>query len=264
MSVEWVIEQPKSDGTCDSSKLIPVLESKGIKYHTVNYIPFENDNDRRDRWVSNLPFKFIPYGSINLVKSLSRIFYARCMAFCDWDIFKCSYYYLRYGTDIMFNGKFRLCSLGKIEMTEDESYFIRPDDNDKKFTGQVVSGLNFYGFRDFVYNYGCNENTQVLLCPSKKLEGLEEYRLIMKGKDFITGSLYSVDDEHTENPEVSPIVIKSALQFVKRWVPPFPIYVLDIALHNHTKCTVLEIGCVNMAGLYACDCNKLVDAIQTL
>lgn len=268
MELGWIIEVPtvQIDSGFDDGmdKIAPILRQKGIVPIELTYIPFESEAERRAKWDSILPDYFIPFGSINLISTLSDMYPENCGWFGDWEVLKCSHYYLKYGLDIMLNNSFRLVNLNSFEMKENEAYFMRPNANDKSFVGQVVSYYDFHKFREAVNNYNNSLDVEILVCPVSYSE-FDEYRLIMHGKDIITGSLYRFDGNHIEMPHIDSEVIEAANNFVERWVPPFPFYALDIAhlkKNNKDRCKILEIGSINMAGLYACDCEKIVDAIM--
>lgn len=144
-------------------------------------------------------------------------------------------------------------------------FFMRPSEDTKAFTGQVFDWDEFEEWRDKVINLGetytsLDAHTPVVVSDPKKIH--EEYRFIVVDGKVITGSLYKVKDtgiykecDHGEAWDFAQIMSDI-------WCPS-RVFALDLALHDG-KFWVLEMGCMNAAGLYHCDIQKIVMALEDM
>lgn len=153
-------------------------------------------------------------------------------------------------------------------------FFCRPCADDKAFTGQVFYWDEFEEWRTKIwtvyqdYDSGAlttmGPDTWVVVAPAKKIE--EEYRFIVVGGKAITASQYgkgmyrNIDNAE---PELWEFVVKCVDPMsIHHWLPS-EVFALDIAIHDG-KPYVLEMGNMNSAGLYKCDPQKIVMAIERL
>jgi hypothetical protein len=263
--MQFYIPEPKYHHDSDNAfRLVYILEEMGIKVFCNSYIPFgEMDYsflDSKDTVVC--------YGSLNVIKDVQRRGIPLCpFAWCDFDELRCSNYLAYWGqysaqrlyafyplNEIARNKEFIYKTFGK-----DDRLFIRPDDNMKTFTGQIVSWQMFDHWWRHCRDYEGGPNCPCLVSCPEKIE--REWRLFIKEGAVITGSQY-MEHGHLAPEEGFPDavgvkaeeVIKSTL-----W-EPHPIYVMDIALVEGDY-RLLEIGSINAAGMYKGDLKKIAKAI---
>lgn len=263
--MKWLIQEDvfREDGI---ENLVTALSMRDIEYKLVKYIPFEYNTDY-NFFDSNDIFV---YGSINLVQNIqSRYKDWNPIAYCDWEAFKCSSYYSKYGERI-FNGNCKFYKYKDLAEKTDEIFntigidghvFMRPDTNDKSFAGQVVSYGMWHSFCEYINPFVDDEDYIVI---SFIKEHLEEYRFVVYNDMIITGSLYHMNDRHITSSEVPIEVLDYAQKVASKVKGPHPIYVLDIVKTIDDELKVMEIGSVNCAGLYSCDVEKIVEACEEL
>ena len=144
-------------------------------------------------------------------------------------------------------------------------FFMRPYHDTKSFAGQIINRGDFQDWKEKIRriqdeNYTTiSTNTLVVVAPLKKI--LREYRFFIVDGRVITGSLYKMGDRVTyqENTDdAGAFAQKMTFDF-----EPSRAFVLDIALTEEGY-KVIEANCFNSAGLYACDVNKIVNAVESM
>lgn len=159
-----------------------------------------------------------------------------------------------------------VCDFAKVPFTE-ELFFLRPCADDKIFTGAVYSWDEYYEWRKKIdllvrdnTTIDLNHDTPVVVAEPKHI--VSEYRFVVINGHVISGSLYKSNgvgiQKEVEEHETE------LLDFVKHVVSvwtPADVFALDIALHDG-KYYVLEMGNFNSAGLYHCDIQKIVNALE--
>jgi hypothetical protein len=215
----------------------------------------------------NEPIVF--YGSLNLVKDVQRRFPGKFFPFswCDLNSFKCSFYYQYLGNFILQQEyaiyPFKeLPRLKNYLFKEHESLFLRPDDNDKPFDGQIVSKSNFDAWFDLASHYNPKDYSLALVAPPKLIE--KEYRLVIYNRKVIASSKYKDNNIFDPTPEIDQNAIDFAENVCKTvdW-QPHPLYVMDVGSTNKNY-FIIEIGSVNCAGFYKADIKPILNAMIEL
>lgn len=273
----WVIETDifEEDGVCQN--LIDVVKSRGCEVREVKYDCFSSNieelNDLEDKCV-------IPMSSLNACKKNKRAKRAWYPGYwCDWDKLSCQSYFSHWFQYLLNqDGEFvpwkvlkhrvdQLYLLYGDVCNEDGIMFIRPDANDKLFSGEPVTKGQFKNFSLMIDNLlGEDDSPLCVVAPPKKI--LREWRFWISEGKIITGSLYKENEEikHERNwpKEAAELVEKASSEWM-----PHPICCIDIAeIENHRKGKIeyyiLECGSVNCAGTYEADLEKIVDEMNRL
>jgi hypothetical protein len=140
--------------------------------------------------------------------------------------------------------------------------FVRPDGGDKAFTGQVWREEDFEGKLWQISTEDMKPDDLLLISSAKLIE--REWRVVCSNKKVITGSRYKtagIPDYRRELPE--DVRQFSEKIIATEWQPD-PIYVLDICRDRSGNLWLLEIGAFNVAGLYHCEFDKIVEAVEDL
>jgi hypothetical protein len=161
-----------------------------------------------------------------------------------------------------------VCKFGEVPF-QSKPFFIRPCADDKLFSGQVMDWGDFSEWQKKVIELKetyttLDYDSPVMVSSPKKIQ--EEYRFVIIDGKPVTGSMYKSGNtvlyrEVTEskNPQVFHFV-HYLMQPHMFWQPSFA-YALDIALVDGDY-AVMEMGNVNSAGLYDCDPQKIVMALE--
>jgi hypothetical protein len=142
-------------------------------------------------------------------------------------------------------------------------FFLRPTLDSKSFTGKVTDWPSFLGWREQVSAGADNggwltAETLVMVCAVKPI--YREYRLWMVDGRVATASLYKKAGRLHLDALVDEAVIQYGEETARVWSPARS-FVLDIA-ETPDGLRVLEAGCLNAAGYYAADMQKLVMALE--
>ena|GEM_PF-3353154 len=153
---------------------------------------------------------------------------------------------------------------------EDDCIFVRPDANDKPFTGQLVKretwdeDLKQIGFYDEVVT----PETLCVVCAPQNIR--EEYRFFIRDGEVLTGSLYRKNAHTSQYTAVSAVsepwaMAKLMAARAKRvGFEPDPIWVLDLCKDAQKRTRVLEVGSFSCAGLYDCNTDILARVVTEI
>jgi hypothetical protein len=285
MKARWFIEcAPFTDtGNNDASniqKMILAVKELGCEIHVEKYIPF--GGSEYDFFQDEGPVVF--YGSLNAAKDMQdRGMKWKPLAWCNWEALRCSSYYAHWGKHLLsdsysiipfgdlprmkdflfdfFGDSFEEKSKQRYTIDGTKVIFIRPDENNKIFSGHCVSDNNFDRWYKTAGIYEPKPNTLAII--AKPVQILSETRCIIADKKAITGSQYSLDRVFEIGPPVP-----GAMEFAEKVVnstewQPHPIFVMDIA-QTEKGFRLLEIGPVNCAGFYGCDAKQIVEAMTNI
>ncbi len=152
----------------------------------------------------------------------------------------------------------------KFSWNFDEKKFIRPTQDTKSFTGKVFGEKEWEEFiENQLHNYKSdifNEKTLIQVSTVKEI--YKEIRFWVVDGKVITGSQYrlgnqTIYDEYFED---------EAEEFAQSMVDKFQLakaFVIDVCLTDHGW-RVVECGCINCAGFYKADLQKVICALEDL
>lgn len=145
---------------------------------------------------------------------------------------------------------------------KDNMVFIRPDDNEKTFTGTLVRQTNAKTWlSDLIDRRFIPEKTEVVVSKPQKITC--EWRFIMVDGKVASGSQYMTnsfcDPMEGYKQEAAQFAEEAALYW-----SPFPVYVMDIGEVYEEGFRVVEVGPFNYAGLYQSDIRAVAGAINNL
>lgn len=151
-----------------------------------------------------------------------------------------------------------------------DTFFIRPNNDNKLFSGMVMSWEEFEDWRkNIIALDGESSITSMtaddLIVMASLKDIFAEYRFYVVDGKVITGSMYKRSNrvyyvnitEHSD-----PELWQFAQKMVDRWSPN-RAFALDIALTENGY-SVIEINAINSAGFYACDMGKFINAINEM
>lgn len=284
--------------------LTPVLKALGVEYKVVSCEAIRKNNARFPKRYFDclhpslndpeLQFPYsedecvIAYGSIEFIGLLDNRDWLPCH-WNNYDNLKCSMYYSYYGK-YMFNQDYTFLTLAEIERKKEFVFeqfrsinsvldeinkkdvgremeiFIRPDSSKKEFSGCVASLSNFR--RDVEHmSYGTLEPYWMCLVSDVK-PIKDEYRFVVADKKVIAGTTYKVDGEYDEKAEYPQEAFYLAQRIAFEKWQPCKVYSLDICsapdIKGHIGYSLLEVNGFNTAGMYLCDWNKIVPALNEI
>ncbi len=232
-----------------------------IKHTFCNVIPFSTEV------ISDTPLDSIKdpvfnYGSYNLSKIVKSMG-LKPGAFISENI-SLNNLLEHYGPE-MFNSDMIFGTIKDIE-PQVNNFFIRPMEDSKSFTAQVLDIENFKYFKSNILNLDSEEystikpNTMVSICSPKNID--QEIRFFIIDSKISTYSTYKIGDRVVYSPEVDQYIIDYVKDVIKIYEPDVA-YCLDIAVSGGQP-KILEINSINSAGLYAIDTQKFIFDIEDL
>lgn len=138
------------------------------------------------------------------------------------------------------------------------TWFIRPVDDGKAFTGEVFTGAQWFGY--------ARNNTSLgeikILVASPKITQ-QEIRCWMVDGEPVTISQYKIGSRGNYlNMDHNDEAIIFARKMAKIFQPA-RAFCLDICLFND-EYFIVELGCINHCGFYDSNMGKLIDALEKM
>jgi hypothetical protein len=187
------------------------------------------------------------------------------------ETYKCSNYYAQIG-QFLTQRDYTFLPLAEVDRLKESLYrrfnndgkiFIRPDYGEKIFAGEVVYEKSYEHWQSI--RSVCEVDPKTLCVVSRPVKIERELRLVMRQGKVVTGSTYRIMGmiEHEtldQQPNKNEIIAfaEKAASYLKEFPP---VYVLDLAV-DEFGLSVMEVGCVNCAGLYGCDLTQTVIAVS--
>jgi hypothetical protein len=162
----------------------------------------------------------------------------------------------------LLNADAKVCRFADVGAEWDE-FFLRPCGDNKSFAGMVTDPTSFAEWRHKVLDLGEGYTTldgDTLVCYAPVKDIWAEYRFFVIDGKVITWSQYKIGRRVAYNAVVNDDAIEFVQQMADLWVPARG-FVLDVAL-TEDGYRVIEINCLNSAGLYHANAYKIVEAIE--
>ena len=234
------------------NKLIESLIRLDLPYEIIKLKPFIEDieytTDRKDVMV---------WGAIKL---------ARLAKEKDWNpgsfmSDKHDYdYYSKYFKDSLFNNDSKIIKYSDKDVELPELFFARPTKDSKAFTGKVMDKYEFEFMRSTLKkNNWVKEDFNIQIAPVKKV--FSESRFWVVDGKVITGSYYRRGGKYYLE-EISDY--HHLFKYAQHKVDEHQIaeaFVIDIC-ESEGRLSIMEFGCINCAGFYLGDMQKVVMALE--
>lgn len=203
---------------------------------------------------------FVFYGYTTLILSVYSSERWRQGVFFNPEAFRPESYRRHYG-DLYLNADLQLMTfaeLDALEFSPEARIFLRPNDDCKRWSGQVMTFEAFRewfrGFRNMA-DLPVNAQSPLIYSPAKEI--LSEWRIFLVEGRCVGASLY----QPTANPFVPREVIDFAESAAKIWTP-VPVVVVDVAKTADGLFRIVELNCFNGCGFYAADVAAIVRSVS--
>jgi hypothetical protein len=140
--------------------------------------------------------------------------------------------------------------------------FIRPSGDNKHFTGRKFDRKTWEEFVTHKLNSGHENsilpNTPIIISPVKTI--YKEIRFWVVGGKVVTGSIYKSGTQVVYDRNVDP----ESLEFAQKMVDTYQVaeaFVIDVCL-TQEGWKVVECNCINSAGFYDGDLQKLLMSLE--
>jgi len=157
--------------------------------------------------------------------------------------------------------------------TTNELHFVRPANDSKFIAGQLMKRNDLIDWAHRVVNLGendgsnVNRNSELVVGPPKSIQ--QEVRFWIVDGQIATYSLYKLGRTVTYSRS---LVDNDFIWFAKSATSPMTTrfngwepakaYCLDLCRDENDEIKIVEINNINSSGLYDCDVDKLVTAIE--
>lgn len=243
-------------------KLTDALKRSGTEFFNAKF-------DRGLRFYEDIPYNIydpvVLYGPIQFVRKNMMAYTPGAFGFKS--NMRTSYYMSLYDPDLFFNSRAIYLPFGLISKNKDvfkllysDEIFIRPDSGFKSFTGftTTLDDLDYeLSTRKQTHN---PDNMEMCLISSAK-EILGEFRFVIADGEVITGSQYRWDNKLDIRIDIDHSCWKFAEQIAKLDNQLDSVYTVDIFLTGDGP-TIGEFNSFASAGLYNCDMDKIVEAVN--
>lgn len=143
-----------------------------------------------------------------------------------------------------------------------ETRFVRPVEDIKNFAGRLHDARTFADWRDPILAIKgpatIDGDTMIQLASEKEI--WSEYRCLMIGGRYVTGSRYKTGETVAYSPDVGNRIIAYAEECADIWTPRRAI-TFDIA-DTPEGLRIIETNSICSAGFYASDMDRFVGAIE--
>lgn len=236
--------------------LIEFLKKYNLEHEIIKFKPFiheiEHSTDRKDVWC---------WGSVSMARAAEKYGWKPGSMYNSNHDFEI--YMLHYGKNLL-NWDGEIMNLTDPLPSGYELFFARPTKDTKSFTGQV--------FWDYSWNEWVAESienktsnllmaeTRVLIAPLREIQ--QEVRCWVVDGKVISASRYKLGNRVSyQNYDDESFFVDFAQKMVDIYQPA-KAFVIDVCLSND-ELKIVEINCINCAGFYHVNMNKLMEAIET-
>jgi hypothetical protein len=254
--MRWVIQKNLQSEERDYQIFKTVCEKHKIDFLGVKVIPF----------ASGLPEGLILqtddvyYGSVSFTDALLP--YAPKGLFFN-DNFSMENYNKRYGIH-MLNYEGEITSFNKFSKNvydPNEKFFVRPDDDCKRFAGEVMTFEAIQNWNTRLQkfdNFKLDGDTKILVGPAYNVK--KEWRNYVVDGKIVTSSLYRKDFHLSKSATDIPEEMIDFSEKMLNIYQPHPNFALDVCICGDSY-YIVECGCLNGVGLYHADVEKLILAV---
>lgn len=266
-NVHWYIQESAESSNLGALQgIIYALQEMGMPVHCEKYVPF-----------GGMDYSFLPTDQpvvaltgISAVQDhQERRQPQRPFAWFDQKKLCCSYYYAMYGEHLV-QDRYAFYPLAEVVRLKDMLYrvfgeynklFIKPDTNDKAFTGACVKLDLFDSWAKSSDRYGLVNATQLCVVSAPvKIE--QEWRLFVADGKVVAGSLYSQNEMLCQEAGYPKEVASFAERMAGIW-SPHPVFVMDVA-STPRGLKLMEVGSANCAGFYKSDPYPVIRAMAEI
>ena len=204
--------------------------------------------------------------------------HTRWQVHAPWDALKCSSYYPKLqgfvGPDTaLFQKGWRILPLGDFinerdllvdVLYETDTLFVRPDTNDKVFSGGCVSKSTWDENLKNILFYEPPMDTLIVIARPRQV--VSEARFLVVNHRLVTGSYYKVGSQAMQLrvQQYSPVWQQAQrlldVCLTNAFHPSYS-WVLDVAEDSRGVSEIIEVGGSAYCGMYACDTDAFLTAL---
>ena len=270
----WILESNLMD--FGYQVLIKTLERKKIPFLLVKVVPytsilvspdfdtFAKQPEEKDNIYIDDNQKIFVFGTMGLPRIANeRNWYPGSLNSSEFDFEKWSQ---GFGFHNLLNEKSKIMKFSDEINVDYNPFFIRPCEDNKAFSGQVINKQQFKEWQSVIANINderskLNNETMITVAPCQEI--IKEARMFVFNGKYVTGSYYKfgLKVRYEEVSDNDPII--DYTNEVVSHYQPAKAFVIDIALTDNGY-KIIEINNINSVGLYNANVEKFVDAVMKL
>lgn len=267
-NVKWVVDQLMLDRALPTGRptLVEALRARGQEVFVASYDPKLPEPPGLPQWKGEC---VVTYGSHQFVRKVTKARAGLWQPGAYHRVERLSYSaYSPYIGDLMLNDDFVILPYGEFKRRGPapwgEAVFLRPNAVTKTFTGFVISKDDFSHESNSLDRLShLQPDDLVAVATPKPILG--EFRFVVAEGRVVTGSAYSWDDRLDVRSDVDPASLSMAEEVARRDWQADAVYTCDVALTEiggQRVPRVLELNAFSCSGLYACDAEKVAEAVS--
>ncbi|MBV7533816.1 ATP-grasp domain-containing protein [Chitinophaga sp. sic0106] len=258
-SIQWVVQRNLTSIT-DFNELAAACEKLEIPFVHVDIIPFTTTLPAIDTTRHS-----IIYGSTTFNRMAEQHAGLKKGYFFDPDRFSIENYMERWGAH-MLNFGAEISSFRSL--MENSSYapekqlFIRPNDDDKSFAGEVKyysEIASWYTALTNLENTPLTPDTKIVVSEPYSIQS--EWRLWIVNKNVVAASKYRQHFRLVKERGCPNAVIEFALARCAEYTP-HDVFVMDVC-YSGDAYYIVECGCLNGAGFYKANIEDIVKSVSS-
>gem|GEM_PF-420030 len=256
--VKWVIQNTLV-GDKNLGELSNAIVVSGASIELIDLAPFSED----------LHYKYMDerkpviYGSTTFMLLAYQHEYLSQGVFYDESSFLMSEYIKRWGRSVLNNDAVivKAGEVNDLKYDNDQTYFIRPNDDYKAFAGSLMSFHDIKKIIDGVIdeNPYITPDTELVLCSPKRI-GKEWRNIIIQGR-VISSCRYRFYGEQSIDEDDAPADMIDFVEALCGIFTPHDVFVMDVC-ECEGEYFVIECNCFNGSGIYSKDISKIVNAVN--
>ena len=263
MSLRWVVQSNLLNAV-DHDRIKESCSKHGYRFESVQVIPFTPDLPEID---ISCPTVF--YGATNFITNVFNSGRWKPGVFFNHDNFTVRTYVDHY-REHMINYPCTFTTIADFAASRqpaDKMFFIRPNKDMKEFAGDVMYFDAFMKWeRNLRYMPGCSKHPNLTVSAEIVVSDpcgiAHEWRVfVVKGR-ALTGSHYRQYGKLIPTAELPQAVVDFVEGLCKTWTPA-EAFVMDVG-ESAGNLYVIECNCINSAGFYLSDVEKVVVGISEL
>jgi hypothetical protein len=256
--IEWILQANLTKRDI-LNKIESVLSEDNIPFQEVIVIPFSIELPSID---ATETFKIF-YGSTTLMlNAYNDKRYSQGVFYNDSFTMQ---NYLRQWGDKMLNSDAIITTLQDFVSQghdPETAWFVRPDEDNKAFSGAVMT---FKELQDFFKEIKDSGNPHLppdmLIAASEPKHIAKEWRNFIVNKEVISSCRYAQNNKLDISADDVPAEMINFTQDACRQYTPHDIFAMDVALVNE-KYYIIECNCFNGTGFYENDIGKIIKSIN--
>lgn len=256
--IQWILQSNLTNEKT-LTRIKSALSQEHVAYEEVNIIPFSDALPR----ITNESSFSIFYGSTTLILNAHKspkyskgVFYN--------DSFRMSNY-INMWQDKMLNSDGIITTfeqLARSAITAKHTWFIRPDSDNKSFSGTTMTSQQIQEFFAMLLESGnpyLDASTEIVISKVKSTD--REWRSFVVNSKIISTSLYLDGGVQRQSSKDTPTSLILFIEEAIQQYQPHDVFVIDTASIDGIY-KIIECNCFNATGFYDHDIRSVVAAVN--